>query len=123
MGVAPVLVAAIGVSLYWLRDRCWGAPKAQTRKIMLTALPFQNLSGDPKQDFASDAMTEEMITHLGRMAPQSLGLIARTSVMKQRKYAKPWRLMRTTPPGSTSWLMLTFSGAARMMQSASCKKR
>ena len=51
---------------------------------MLAVLPFQNFSGDARQDFASDAMTEEMITHLGRMAPQALGVIARTSVMKYR---------------------------------------
>jgi TolB-like protein/Tfp pilus assembly protein PilF len=51
---------------------------------MLAVLPFRNLSGDPGQDFASDSMTEEMITHLGRLTPQSLGVIARTSVMKYR---------------------------------------
>ena len=51
---------------------------------MLAVLPFQNLSGDPKQDFASDAMTEEMITHLGRLTPEALGVIARTSVMKYK---------------------------------------
>lgn len=51
---------------------------------MLAVLPFRNLSGDPSQDFASEAMTEEMITHLGRLTPQSIGVIARTSVMKYR---------------------------------------
>ena len=54
---------------------------------MLAVLPFRNLSGDPGQDFASDAMTEEMIAHLGRLTPQSLGVIARTSVMKYRNSA------------------------------------
>ena len=81
---AIVLVAAIGAGMYVLHQHY--PPPLQTgpRKIMLAVLPFQNLSGDPKQDFASDAMTEEMITHVGRLTPQALGVIARTSVMKYK---------------------------------------
>jgi TolB-like protein/DNA-binding winged helix-turn-helix (wHTH) protein len=78
-GVA--FAATVTTGLYLLQRR---APKPGPHRIMLAVLPFRNLSGDPGQDFASDAMTEEMITHLGRLAPQSLGVIARTSVMKYR---------------------------------------
>ena len=31
-------------------------------KIILAVLPFENLSGDPEQDYFSDGLTEEMIT-------------------------------------------------------------
>ncbi|MGO8817665.1 MAG: winged helix-turn-helix domain-containing tetratricopeptide repeat protein [Terriglobia bacterium] len=82
---ALVLVAAIGAGLYLLRRHSSAPLSTGQHKIMLAVLPFQNLSGDPKQDFASDAMTEEMITHLGRLAPQALGVIARTSIMKYKK--------------------------------------
>lgn len=82
---AFVFAAAVGAGLYLLHQRSMAPPQAAPHKIMLAVLPFQNLSGDSKQDFASDAMTEEMITHLGRLAPQTLGVIARTSVMKYKK--------------------------------------
>ncbi|MGO8792355.1 MAG: winged helix-turn-helix domain-containing tetratricopeptide repeat protein [Terriglobia bacterium] len=79
-----VLVVAVGAGLLMLRQHSPATVPTGPRKIMLAVLPFQNLSGDPKQDFASDAMTEEMITHLGRLTPQALGVIARTSVMKYK---------------------------------------
>lgn len=48
---------------------------------MLAVLPFENLTGDPEQEYLSDGMTEEMITRLGQLQPEQLGVIARTSVM------------------------------------------
>jgi TolB-like protein/DNA-binding winged helix-turn-helix (wHTH) protein len=50
-------------------------------RIMLAVLPFQNLTGDPAQEYLTDGVTEEMITQLGRLQPERLGVIARTSVM------------------------------------------
>jgi len=49
-------------------------------KIMLAILPFQNIRGDPGQDYISDGLTEELITQLGRLQPDRLGVIARSSV-------------------------------------------
>jgi TolB-like protein/DNA-binding winged helix-turn-helix (wHTH) protein/Tfp pilus assembly protein PilF len=57
-------------------------------KIILAVLPFENLSGDPEQDYFSDGLTEEMITRLGRLQPQRLGVIARTSAMTFKKSNK-----------------------------------
>jgi DNA-binding winged helix-turn-helix (wHTH) protein len=51
-------------------------------KPMLAVLPFENLSGDPQQEYFSDGMTEEIITQLGSIQPDALGGIARTSVMR-----------------------------------------
>lgn len=48
---------------------------------MLAVLPFVNMSGDPTQDYFVDGMTEEMITQLGALNPEGLGVIARTSAM------------------------------------------
>jgi TolB-like protein len=48
---------------------------------MLAVLPFENLSGDPSQGYLSDGLTEEMITQLGKLKPERLGVIARTSSM------------------------------------------
>ena len=51
------------------------------RKIMLAVLPFQNLTGDPNKEYLADGLTEETISKLGRLIPEQLGVIARTSVM------------------------------------------
>ena len=55
---------------------------------MLAVLPFQNLSGDPSQDYFSDGLTEEMIAQLGALSPDQLGVIARTTTMAYKHSAK-----------------------------------
>jgi TolB-like protein/Tfp pilus assembly protein PilF len=45
----------------------------------LAVLPFQNLSGDPSQDYFADGMTEELIGQLSRIP--GLRVISRTSSM------------------------------------------
>src|SRR5689334_11328873 len=55
--------------------------KAERSRIMLAVLPFENLSGDPAQEYLSDGLTEETIMRLGQMSPDRLGVIARTSSM------------------------------------------
>jgi len=52
-----------------------------TPRAKIAVLPVVNLSGDPAQDYLSDAFTEEMITGLGSLAPDRLGVIARTTAM------------------------------------------
>jgi TolB-like protein/Flp pilus assembly protein TadD len=56
---------------------------------MLAVLPFENLTGDPSQEYFSDGFTEEMITRLGTLAPKKLGVIARTSVMYYKQARVP----------------------------------
>lgn len=51
------------------------------RRVMLAVLPFEDLSGDQEQEYFSDGLTDEMIAQLGRLNPQRLGVIARTSAM------------------------------------------
>ncbi len=48
---------------------------------MLAVLPFENLTGDPNKEYLADGLTEETISQLGRLNPEQLGVIARTSVM------------------------------------------
>lgn len=57
-------------------------------KIMLAVLPFENMSGQKSQEYFSDGLTEEMITQLGRMNPERLGVIARTSAMRYKNARK-----------------------------------
>ena len=61
------------------------APPAASRgKIGIAVLPFENLSGDPEQEYFSDGLTDEMITRLARLNPARLGVIGRTSAMKYK---------------------------------------
>src|SRR5262249_44701085 len=60
---------------------CRATPTATPPRIMLAVLPFQNLTGDPAQEYFTDGLTEELIAQLGRLHPENLGVISRTSVM------------------------------------------
>jgi len=51
------------------------------RKPRLVVLPFVNLSGDPAQEYFSDAMTDQIITTIANLAPEHLAVIARTTAM------------------------------------------
>jgi len=62
-------------------------PRSAERK-RLVVLPFVNLSGDPGQEYFSDAMTEEVITELAALAPEHLAVIARTTAMCYRGASK-----------------------------------
>ncbi len=56
-------------------------PEPPTIRARLVVLPFVNLSGDPAQEYFSDAVTDEVITALASMAPDQLAIIARTTAM------------------------------------------
>jgi TolB-like protein/DNA-binding winged helix-turn-helix (wHTH) protein/lipoprotein NlpI len=77
MGASVVILLFVGY-LSWRHFR--GVPPPRT-KIMLAVLPFQNLTGDPNKEYLADGLTEETISQLGRLNPEQLGVIARTSVM------------------------------------------
>ena len=63
-------------------------PTAPTGRIMLAVLPFQNLTGDPEQEYLCDGLTEEMIAILGGVDSSRLGIIARTSAMHYKNTTK-----------------------------------
>jgi TolB-like protein/Tfp pilus assembly protein PilF len=78
MGASVVILLFVGY-LSWRRFRDATPPSSQ--KIRLAVLPFANLTGDPNKEYLADGLTEEMISQLGRLNPEQLGVIARTSVM------------------------------------------
>ena len=56
----------------------WTRPTAKTpNKPSIAVLPFQNMSGDPEQEYFADGMVEDIITALSRF--KSLFVIARNS--------------------------------------------
>ncbi len=87
--LAPALcgLAILAAVFYMVRIRPRHAPGDNARS-MLVVLPFQNLSGDPAQEYFSDGLTEETITDLGQLSPVHLGVIARTSSMAYKHTEK-----------------------------------
>lgn len=77
-GLLALVVIGIATFAWFGREK---AVPTQSARVRLAVLPFQNLTGDPQKEFASDGLTEEMIGQLGRMYPARLGVIARTSAM------------------------------------------
>ena len=84
--VSAGLVAAL-LLFFFLLMRWRGSPHL-AHPMMLAVLPFQNLSGDPSQDYFSDGLTEELITQLGELNGTQLGVIARTSSMMYKHTTK-----------------------------------
>ncbi len=72
--VAAVLCFAAYGAYRWISSKT-----SKPQKSRLVVLPFANLSGDPKQDYFSAGLTDEMITRLGNLDPQRLGVIAAES--------------------------------------------
>ena len=85
--IALLLVALVTTGLT-LRSLLMKPPETRSKKEMLVVLPFVDLSVDPHDDFFADGMTEEMITQLGTLDPQHLGVIARTSSMQYKDAKK-----------------------------------
>ena len=64
IGVLLALLVFAGVNGFWLRERL--TPKSPA-KASIAVLPFQNLSGDPANEYFSDGMAEEISTKLSRI--------------------------------------------------------
>ena len=76
LAFSALAVAVVFATLYL---RIVRTPARGTTKMTLAVLPFENLSTDADQDFFSDGFTEEMIAELGKLDPDHLGVIARTT--------------------------------------------
>lgn len=87
---ASVVLALLVISFFILRARRQSPTIAlrPSHPIMLAVLPFENLSGDADQEYFSDGLTEEMITQLGALSPDRLGVIARTTSMAYKHTSK-----------------------------------
>ena len=86
LGVATVvLVVLLATEIRHWRAVGHSASVAPIRS--LAVLPLVNLSGDPRQEYFADGMTDELIADLASIS--SLKVISRTSVMRYRRASKP----------------------------------
>jgi len=81
--VCACCAIALAASVVWQRLSLEGAV-ASARSIAV--LPLKNLSGDGREDYFADAMTEELITELSRI--QALRVTSHTSVREYRRTTK-----------------------------------
>jgi TolB-like protein/Flp pilus assembly protein TadD/predicted Ser/Thr protein kinase len=87
---AVVVVAALvfALDVGGLRGRLTGSP-GSAQAFKLAVLPFENLTGDPDQDYLSDGVTQDMISALGRLQPGRMNVIGRVSVMRYKRSGTP----------------------------------
>lgn len=71
-----VLIGTIAAFRYWR-----GALPPAPHRVMVAILPVDNMSGSAEYDYVTDGITEEIISQLGQVNPERLGVIARTSSM------------------------------------------
>jgi len=86
-GITLILSVLVAGYFQWVRKT--SKSNVPVSRVMVAVLPFQNLTGDPGQDYFSDGLTEEMIAELARLNQDHQGVIARTSVMLYKQSPKP----------------------------------
>ena len=84
VGVVGALAILAILDVGGVRRLLGGGRIGDVEPVRMAVLPFVNLSGDPEQEYLSDGFTQEMITQLGKMHPQGLSVIARTSIMRYK---------------------------------------
>lgn len=91
--VAPlaVVLAALGavaLTIFALRRLSTassaGLPVVSPQRTVLAVLPFQNLNKDASQEYFADGLTAEMISQLGRLPSDRLGVIAWNSMIRYK---------------------------------------
>ena len=84
-GFAFVLAAGLLLTIgYFARMSGGRTANAPAGRLMLAALPLENLTGSTEQEYFVDGLHEEIISRLGRLRPDRLGVIARTSMLQYK---------------------------------------
>ncbi len=63
-------------------------PASGNARTLMVVLPFEDLGTAAAADHLGDGMTEEMITEIGHISPERIGVISRGSAMRY-KHARP----------------------------------
>lgn len=71
--------------------RVFSKPAGREPPVTVALLPFDNLTGDAGQEYFADGLTEETIAVLGRVNPNRMTVIARTSTMVYKRHPKTAR--------------------------------
>lgn len=86
--IAAIVLCAVGLMAYVAIQRPGLGFRLGADRVALAVLPFENLSGDPSQEYFSDGLTEEMVAQLSTVNPRGLAVLARTSAMRYKHTQK-----------------------------------
>jgi hypothetical protein len=100
LGTPALKNIAVRVQVFRVRPAAERAAPTLPDRLSIAVLPFQNMSGDPEQEYFADGIVEEIITGLPRIP--SLRVIARNSSFA--------RLM--CDRSARNWALATFWRAA-----------
>ncbi|MBA2623211.1 MAG: adenylate/guanylate cyclase domain-containing protein, partial [Chthoniobacterales bacterium] len=74
----PVRVFSVSLNSPVVREMKDAGPKLAQERPSIAVLPFNNMSGDPEQEYFSDGITEDIITDLSKVS--GLFVVARNTV-------------------------------------------
>jgi TolB-like protein/Tfp pilus assembly protein PilF len=70
----------------WFRSP--SGQSSSTSPLTLAVLPFTNLSGDSTRDYVAEGLAEDTATTLGQIAPEQMGVVARSATMRYKGTTK-----------------------------------
>ena len=79
-----LLVAALAGAFIWT----WTRSAESGTPIRIAVLPFDNLDGDPATDYLASGLTEDTIVSLGRIDPERVSVVGRTSMIAYQDTTK-----------------------------------
>ncbi len=82
--VAALAVAALAGAVLWQ----WTRLRDSDTRLTIAVLPFDNLSGDPETEYLASGLTEDTIVSLGRIDPERVSVIGRTSMIAYKGTTK-----------------------------------
>lgn len=74
-------LAAFALFHFW-QNHPAGRDRPTDRPVVIAVLPFENQTDGPEQEYFSEGFTEETVTHLSRVNPARLAVIARTTIQR-----------------------------------------
>lgn len=77
--ISLLAVAGILTIIYIELQRFGYMNHGSSARTMLAVLPFENLTGNPDEDYISAGFNHEIISQLGQWNPSQVGVVARTS--------------------------------------------
>jgi TolB-like protein/DNA-binding winged helix-turn-helix (wHTH) protein/Tfp pilus assembly protein PilF len=78
-------LVVIGLLLFaYISGRNAGSMSSTSSRPILAVLPFQNLNHDSQQDYFADGLTAEMISQVGRLPSDRLGVIAWSTMSRYK---------------------------------------
>ena len=83
--LGALAVAALAGVLLW----AWRRPAESGTRVTIAVLPFDNLNRDAEIDYLASGLTEDTIVSLGRIDPEHVSVIGRTSIVAYRGTTKP----------------------------------